>query len=334
MTTLSKNTKDFTVLKDFRQSRIFLMQKDLWGGLVGGEGKINFEDLEDLRGDIAYRQYCLDKGKSLDKKKDKKIRNALIYVERYLWDRLKREAAHINEAEQNLLIKTAKDHFDVPEIAAFCIALLKQDQPYLIDTNYRAFLTTMLGSGSDCSHIVPIYTRLHPQMFITRQVCAALPYDRVKDLDQTARKALAKGMFQRTSVHLHELAHGPEFEGCAIEESLGMPLRFTLHKHSEKNLAVKLIIQRMDCGIPTREDHEFIRGFIETHIWDIIKVPTLHKEEFAEFKSRHIGDFYRHAHKEFLPTAIRLILSFCVFLKCWYWCFKKLDFKRRSSSCS
>jgi hypothetical protein len=127
-------TIDQNIRRSFRQTVIFNGDANVWANLIKGEAPINHGHLQQLRAEIirldAWIPLLLNGSvkEKQEKTKNEKFVDSYKSVEAYLWDRLKREAVHLNEIEQNLLLQIVKDCFNIPYISNFCIALLKKDQ--------------------------------------------------------------------------------------------------------------------------------------------------------------------------------------------------------------
>lgn len=218
---------DSAVKKVFRQTSLFNGGAELWGKLINGTVSVSHACVGELVSKINDLKNLIPTLTNSTKKTEaQKFLASYESVETYLWDRLRREAVHLSVSERNLLISTAIAHFKTPDIVNFCFALLNMHQAFLTVENTNRFVHTSLANGLDFRTISPIFSRFRPEMLVTRHVRQALPFDNTKDLAQAARRDLAKRMFVRTSHHLHELAHGPNFEARMMQEMTTIPARF------------------------------------------------------------------------------------------------------------
>ncbi len=179
----------------------------------------------------------------------------------------------------------------------------------------------MLRFKLNVRDITSIFSRLHPEMPITRQVCSDLPFDNRKDLHQTARKDFGKKMFQLTTDHLHNLAHGPDFEARLMSEISIIPIKFVFKKAIERQPEFSYLLEKISTmhnihGISDEYGAlnlplQYLREY-ENHMKEAIdngfslnySVLVAESEENINFARTIMDDFIRHAHKIHLPQAI------------------------------
>lgn len=309
---ISKHAK-----KIFRQTPLFKGNSSVWGKLINGTHQITYTHFQLLRAEIErLRTLIPTLAEGTDKKKNIEYLDSYEVVGDYLWDRLKNEAVHLTSHEQSLLVDTAKGHFINDDISKMCLALLNKDQSFLTKENNNRFAQAASSASLNMKPICFIITQFQPEMLVTRQVWTALPYDKSKDLAQVPRKELAKSMFERTSHHLHTLAHGPKFEERMIQEMYTIPTRFAFQKASERDPKVKALEERIEQLHQTHaiEDEYGYRNLtpegeklaqleiLKSGVKINYEAPTPEGKKYGE----EVMDlFFHQAHKVHLPTGIK-----------------------------
>ncbi|MDI9634452.1 hypothetical protein QM565_01415 [Geitlerinema splendidum] len=308
---------DRSVKKVFRQTPLFKGSAELWGRLTSGSTQVTYGYLQTLNNEISRLKTLIPNLlSSPNKVQTQKFLDAYISVEVYLWDRIRREIIHLSESEKNTLVDVSKNYFNIPHIANFCIALLNMEQSYLTKENGNLFIHAAALAGLDYKPLLSIFARFRQEMMVTRQVCRGLPFDNSKDLGQSARKELAKRMFVRTTHHLHELAHGPNFEARMRQEMMTIPMRFAFDKVSSRDPKIKALEQKIG---ELHETHAVMDEYGYANLTpegqrlaekEIIgsglrlDLPEI-TPEFLQFGEEVMNRFYRSAHKVHLPVAIK-----------------------------
>ncbi|MBN9343931.1 MAG: hypothetical protein BGO76_00325 [Caedibacter sp. 38-128] len=306
--------------KGFRQTPLFKGSSELWSRLTGGAIQVTYDHIASLKNEITtLKTPSPNPLPSATAAQTLKFLQSYEGIEAYLWDRIRREAIHLHlsDLEKNMLIDISKNYFNIPDITKLCLALLNMEQTYLTQDNGNLFLRAAVAANMNYHSILPIFTRLRQKMKLTRQVCLALPFDNSKDLQQPARKELAKRMFLRTSTHLHDLAHGPNFEARMMQEMLTIPIQFAFNEAlAAQHPKVKAIEQK-------REQLFKSHGYIDEYGYAELTpegIKLLEKEfissgikfdfpkinpAFKKFGVEVINRFYERAHKVHLPKAIK-----------------------------
>ena len=306
----------------FRQTPLFGGNGELWKSALTGQAHVTFDLIQTLRSEVKSYSALIPTMPERFREEEQKKRNAQKYLdaykaaETYLWERLEIEATHLETIEKDLLIQKLKDHFDVPDIANMCLALLKMDQSFLTTDNSKAFVASALPAGIIAGPILGISRRFQPQMNITRLVRAALPFDNTKDMIQADRSAFARDLFKETSHHLHDLAHGPDFESRLQTEMVLLPTKYAFHVETQRNPRAKKLEETID-KIHAQHSVEDPYGYLNLTLTGqmlsasatlssglrfTLSSPT--DPKFLEFSKQTMNDFYRRAHRVHLPSAI------------------------------
>ena len=307
--------------KAFRQTSVFNTNTDLWKGLMTATVAIDYSHLNDLGREWEKIKDVVDGLSDLkDKEKQEKPRqtkfmNSYQAVESYLWNRLAIEAIHLTEGEQETLIDMAKTHFGIPAIANLCLALLKKDQGFLTAENWKLFFTSVVVEKLDASMIPPIFKKFRPDMPIMRQAATAIPCDDTQNLSQPDRRNLAQDMFARTTDHLHDLAHGPDFEKRLFQEILTIPTRYAFEQGMKKNRKVRKMaeeIGKLHKTQATVDEYGYanLNPEGQAAMAKIVKKgPFLKFPEIApdlfKFGREVVNRLYRTGHQVHLPSAIK-----------------------------
>jgi hypothetical protein len=322
VTVASPPTLEKNVYKVFRQSPLFVSSAELWKSVLTGQTQITFDHIQILRNEARSYSVSIPTMPEGSPKEEEKKRNAQKYLkayeeaEKYLWERLKNDAKHLETTEKDLLIKMAIDHFDIPNIVNMCLALLKMDQSFLTTGNSKAFVATALPIGIMVVPVLKISQRFQPQMTITRLVRAALPFDDTKDMIQADRFAFAGDLFKETSAHLHNLAHGSDFEDRLHKEMQLLPIKYALRLEAHRNPKARELEKAIG---KIHEEHsvEDEYGYFNlTPTGQILAasetlssgvrctLPQPTDKKFLTFSKQTMNDFYRSAHRVHLPSAI------------------------------
>lgn len=307
---ISLDQFDKRVKKAFRQTPVWKQNSSLWSELTKGNAKIERKNLQELRDAIENLKH------NIPTIQDQKFLVSYECVEDYLWDRMWDQATHLKDNEKNTLINFSKDHFNIIDISSFCFNILNNRQKYLTKENGNLFVSAAAAARLNFRPILPIFTNLRQEMMVTRQVCQALPFDTSKDLTQDARKELAKRMFARTTEHLHELSHGPNFQARLMQEAMTIPARFCFEKAVSRDPKIKELEQKMARFHETHgvtDEYGYSNLTPEGNLFWTKEImesglkfdfPEM-TPEYKEFGKEVINRFYVSAHKVHLPTAIK-----------------------------
>lgn len=309
---VAKETK-----KVFRQTPLFKGDKETWGKLINGNTRITYEHLAALQQHTSdLNAFIVTLTDSKDRTFQLKFLTSYEKIKSYLWNRINDESTHLSDGEKTILIQVVQDHFHNPAIARLCLALLNMDQPYLTTEHNNQFAEASNIYGLDFRPIYAIIMRFKPEMVITRQVCSQLPFDNSKDLVQSKRNELAKLMFVRTTKHLHNLAHGPNFMARLMQEAMTIPVRFAFEKASEKDPKIKGLELKI---AQLHETHAISDAYGYSNLtpegMDLLKKEVKKSglkldhpkqtRELKQFSEGVIDRFVRKAHRVFLPEAIK-----------------------------
>ena len=315
--------------KVFRQTPLFLSNKQLWADLTLAKESITYDHLKAVKAEIErVKSLSIDDFSGMPDKqireqaKNRQFLDCYQKLETYLWTRLKIEAIHLNDGEKDVLEDELNLHLDVLEVSNMCLALLKNDQSFLTTENKNKFMHAAALSPDRKILIMKMIQRIQPEMMITRQVAEALPFDSSKDLAQPFRRKLFKSMFGRTAEHLHTMAHGPDFEKRLWEEAYTIRIKFAFAQTIKSNPESDKIEREMselheEYGVP--DGYGYLNLPLEHSIAFAEKVcgsaefkknysdhfRSFPGEEYKRFGKKVMETFYRKAHQIHLGSAMQ-----------------------------
>lgn len=315
--------------KGFRQTPLFKGSSELWSRLIGGAIQVTYDHIASLKNEIATLiAPPLNPLTPATVAQNQKFLQAYQGIESYLWDRLGYEATHhLSHDEIHTLLNASKNYFNIPNISKLCLSLLNMEQSYLTQDNGNLFLRAAVTANMNFNSILPIFIRLRPKMPVTRQVCLSLPFNSAKALDQISRKALADDMFQRTTTHLHELAHREDFCERLVAQTITNLYEYVFQKglkSKDKILRKKFekLRKKRDQffetygyrdeygtynlnpqGAPLWKSAISNQGLLSEFNFSKIVMESKNND-FLDFQKEIIDHLYKTAHKLFLSDAL------------------------------